>query len=76
MYRERLMVHLTLVAIAALPALLIRPLSAGTVIASAALALGLMALAEVFMTEPDEQDARRASDPDAASETDVVTLDA
>lgn len=76
MYRERLMVHLTLVAIAALPALLIRPLSAGTVIASAALALGLMALAEVFMTEPDEQDARRASDPDSASETDVVTLDA
>lgn len=71
MYRERLMVHLTLLAIAAMPAILIRPLSVGTVLASAALALGLMALAEVFMSEPDADDATRASAQDAPSETDA-----
>lgn len=73
MYRERLMVHLTLLAIAALPALLIRPLSAGTVLASAALALGLMALAEALMTEPDAGDALGASVTDRRSDSATAT---
>lgn len=52
LHRYRVPVRLTLLALAALPALLNPPLSALSVLASAALGAGLLVLLEVLMTEP------------------------
>ncbi|MDO9591232.1 MAG: hypothetical protein Q7J04_08835 [Microcella sp.] len=53
MHRYRVPLRLTLLGLAALPALLNPPLSVLSVMASAALAVGLIVLAEVFMSEPE-----------------------
>ncbi|MFN4003021.1 hypothetical protein [Microcella sp.] len=57
MRAERVMVRFTLLALGALPALLIVPLSVTTVLGSAALVLGLLVVAEVLMSEGAAADA-------------------
>jgi hypothetical protein len=57
MRAERVMVRFTLLALGALPALLIVPLSVATVLGSAALMLGLLVVAEVLMSEGAAADA-------------------
>jgi hypothetical protein len=53
MYRYRPAVRVTLIILAAVPALLVPPLTVFSVLASAALAAGLLVLAEVFMSESE-----------------------